>query len=157
MNIRRAAAADDARASYSAFVATVQEVLERRARALYSAVMAIRWKQYSTQGLHDELMRGGGQPRDAARYLCHYLRSLSDNELQESKAAAELAISVMGITFTVFLLSGDSIDRAWLFDIVPRSFAKFECDRIEEGLKQRVQALNLFIDDIYHDQRIVNV
>ena len=129
--------------------------MERRARALYSAVMAIRWKQYSTQGLHDELMRGGGQPRDAARFLCHYLRSLSDHELQERKAAAELAIRVMGITFTVYSQQGGSIDRAWPFDIVPRIIAKSEWDRIEEGLKQRVQALNLFIDDIYHDQRIV--
>src|SRR3569833_2745625 len=155
MNIRRAAASDDARPSLSAFVATVQEVLERRARALYSAVMAIRWKQYSTQGLHDELMRGGGQPRDAARFLCHYLRSLSDHELQERKAAAELAIRVMGITFTVYSQQGGSIDRAWPFDIVPRIIAKSEWDRIEEGLKQRVQALNLFIDDINHNQRIV--
>src|SRR3569623_893205 len=155
MNIRRAAAADDARASYSAFVATVQEVLERRGQAPYSAVMAIRWKQYSTQGLHDELMQGGGQPRDAARFLCLYLRTLSDHELQERKAAAELAIRGMGITFTVYSQQGGSIDRAWPFDIVPRIIAKSEWDRIEDGLKQRVQALDLFIDGIYLGQRVV--
>src|SRR3569833_3260073 len=155
MYIRQTAVSKDTQPTKSAFVATVQEVLERRARALYSAVMAIRRKQYSTQGLHDELMRGGGQPRDAARLLCHYLRSLSDHVLQERKAAAEHAIRVMGITFTVYSQQGGSIDRAWPFDIVPRIIAKSEWDRIEEGLKQRVQALNLFIDDIYHDQRIV--
>ena len=99
-------------------------------------------------------MRGGGKPRDAARFLCHYFRSLSDADLQERKAAAELAIRVMGITFTVYA-QGGSIDRAWPFDIVPRIIAKSEWDRIEEGLKQRVRALNLFIDDIYHEQRIV--
>src|SRR3569833_4136172 len=102
-------------------------------------------------------MRGGGQPRDAARFLCHYLRSLSDHVLQERKAAAEHAIRVMGITFTVYSQQGGSIDRAWPFDIVPRIIAKSEWDRIEEGLKQRVQALTLFIDDIYHAQRLVMV
>lgn len=117
--------------------------------------MAIRWKEYPTQGLYDELMRGGGRPRDAARFLCRHLRGLSDDELQERKAAAELAIRVMGITFTVYSQQGGSIDRAWPFDIVPRIIAKSEWDRIEDGLKQRVRALNMFIDDIYHAQRIV--
>src|SRR3569623_2638356 len=116
MIIRRAAAPEDARPSYRALAAAVQEVLERRGQALYSAVMAIRWKQYPTQGFHDELMRGGGQPRDAARFLCLYLRTLSDLELQERKAAAELAIRVMGISFAVYSQQGGSIDRACPFD-----------------------------------------
>jgi len=117
--------------------------------------MAIRWKEYPTQGLHDELMRGGGRPRDAARFLCQYLKRLSEDEIQARKAAAELAIRVMGITFTVYSQQGGSIDRAWPFDIIPRIIAKSEWEVIEAGLKQRVQALNLFIDDIYHEQRIV--
>jgi uncharacterized circularly permuted ATP-grasp superfamily protein len=117
--------------------------------------MAIRWKEYPTQGLYDELMRGGGRPRDAARFLCHYLKRLSDEEIQERKEAAELAIRLMGITFTVYSQQGGSIDRAWPFDIIPRIIARREWEGIEAGLKQRVQALNMFIDDIYHEQRIV--
>jgi uncharacterized circularly permuted ATP-grasp superfamily protein len=117
--------------------------------------MAIRWKEYPTRGLYDELMRGGGRPRDAARILCHYLRRLSDGEIQSRKEAAELAIRVMGITFTVYSQQGGSIDRAWPFDIIPRIIPKTEWERIESGLKQRVHALNLFIDDVYHEQRIV--
>ena len=61
----------------------------------------------------------------------------------------------MGITFTVYSQQGGSIDRAWPFDIIPRIIAKAEWELIEAGLKQRVQALNLFIDDVYHEQRIV--
>jgi uncharacterized circularly permuted ATP-grasp superfamily protein len=61
----------------------------------------------------------------------------------------------MGITFTVYSQQGGSIDRAWPFDIIPRIIAKGEWETIEAGLKQRAQALNLFIDDIYHEQRIV--
>jgi len=117
--------------------------------------MAIRWKEYPTRGLYDELMRGGGRPREAARFLCQYLKRLSEEEIQARKAAAELAIRVMGITFTVYSQQGGSIDRAWPFDIVPRIIARSEWEVIEAGLKQRVQALNLFINDIYHEQRIV--
>ncbi len=117
--------------------------------------MPIRWRDYKVRGLYDELMRGGARPRDAARPLCRYLASLSDEELRARKAAAELAIQVGGITFTVYSEEGGSIDRAWPFDIIPRIIPKDEWDRIDAGLRQRVQALNLFIDDLYHDQRIV--
>ena len=69
--------------------------------------------------------------------------------------AAELAIKSMGITFTVYHEQGGSIDRAWPLDIIPRIISRREWVRIEAGLRQRVMALNLFIDDIYHDQRIL--
>jgi uncharacterized circularly permuted ATP-grasp superfamily protein len=86
--------------------------------------------------------------------LCEYLASLEDDALSERKTAAELAIQIMGITFTVYT-EGGSIDRAWPFDIIPRIIPKREWDRTEAGLKQRVQALNLFIDDLYHEQRVI--
>ena len=117
--------------------------------------MPIRWKNYQTQGFYDELVSGGGRARPAAQALCKYLSSLKDREIEERKSAAELAIHVMGVTFTVYSEEGGSIDRAWPFDIIPRVIAKSEWDRIEAGLKQRVTALNMFIDDIYHEQRIV--
>jgi uncharacterized circularly permuted ATP-grasp superfamily protein len=117
--------------------------------------MAIRWGSYKVKGLYDELIRAAGKPRDAAKPLCDYLRALKDKEIDEYKAAAELAIHVMGITFTVYSEEEGSIDRAWPFDIIPRIIPKTEWDQIERGLKQRVQALNLFIDDLYHDQKII--
>jgi len=116
--------------------------------------MTIRWQSYQANGFYDELIDDVSRPRPAARVLCDYLASLSDEELSERKTAAELAIQVMGITFTVYH-EGGSIDRAWPFDILPRIIPKSEWDRTDAGLKQRVQALNLFIDDIYHDQRII--
>jgi uncharacterized circularly permuted ATP-grasp superfamily protein len=60
----------------------------------------------------------------------------------------------MGITFTVYS-DGKGIDRAWPFDIIPRVIAASEWRRIELGLKQRLRAINAFIDDLYHEQRIV--
>ncbi len=61
----------------------------------------------------------------------------------------------MGVTFRVYSAEEGSIDRAWPFDIIPRLIPKKEWDQVEAGLKQRVQALNLFIDDLYHEQKII--
>ena len=60
----------------------------------------------------------------------------------------------MGITFTVYG-DGANIDREWPFDIIPRTILNKEWQRIELGLKQRLQALNLFITDVYNDKKIV--
>ena len=117
--------------------------------------MPIRWKQYATTGLYDELIRSAGRPREWAKPLCKFFSALKDEELAERRMASELAMRAMGITFTVYSEEEGSIDRTWPFDIVPRIITKSEWDKIEKGLKQRVKALNLFIDDIYHKQKIV--
>ena len=117
--------------------------------------MAIRWGSYKVKGIYDELIRVSGRPRPAAQALCDYLRALKDRDIDEYKAAAETAIHVMGITFTVYTEEEGSIDRAWPFDIIPRIIDRNEWQQVEAGLKQRVKALNLFIDDLYHKQQIV--
>lgn len=114
----------------------------------------IQWSEYACDGFYDELLAGPGEPHPAAAMLCDYLAELGGRELAELKNAAEVAIQVMGITFTVYS-EGSMIDRAWPFDIVPRIIPLAEWQKTEAGLKQRVQALNLFIDDLYHDQRII--
>jgi uncharacterized circularly permuted ATP-grasp superfamily protein len=116
--------------------------------------MSIDWKSYDPNGFYDELISSPGYPRAAARTLTSYLRSLSDEEIHERKAAAEHAIVEMGITFTVYT-EGGNIDRAWPFDIIPRIIPRKEWARVEEGLRQRVTALNLFINDLYNEQKII--
>ena len=68
--------------------------------------------------------------------------------------AADQALVQMGITFNVY---GESagVEKTLPFDLVPRIIAGSEWDRIERGLKQRIQALNLFLDDLYHGQKVV--
>ncbi|GAB4185530.1 MAG: circularly permuted type 2 ATP-grasp protein [Wenzhouxiangellaceae bacterium] len=117
--------------------------------------MAVRWGSYKVKDIYDELLRTTGRPRPAAKALCAYLRSFSDKDIEEYKTAAESAIHVMGITFTVYTEEEGSIDRSWPFDIIPRIIDKQEWQQIEKGLKQRVQALNHFINDLYNDQRII--
>jgi uncharacterized circularly permuted ATP-grasp superfamily protein len=117
--------------------------------------MPIRWGSYRIKDVYDELLRATGKPRVAARGVCDYFRGLTDKELEDRRQASELAIRVMGVTFTVYSQEEGSIDRAWPFDIIPRIIPASEWRQIERGLTQRVHALNLFIDDLYHDQKIV--
>lgn len=114
----------------------------------------VNWDQYTAKGFYDELIAAPGKPRTEAATLCQYLADLDARELAEHKTAAEVAIQLMGITFTVYT-EGSMIDRAWPFDIVPRIIPLSEWQKTEAGLKQRVQALNMFINDLYHDQRII--
>ncbi|SEQ03790.1 Uncharacterized conserved protein, circularly permuted ATPgrasp superfamily [Solimonas aquatica] len=116
--------------------------------------MAIDWLQYRCKGFYDELFAAPGEPRAAAKHLVDYLGSLNKTELADRRLAAELAIKVMGITFTVYS-EGRNVDRSWPFDIIPRTLPKTEWMRTEAGLQQRVRALNHFIQDIYGAQKIV--
>ncbi len=116
--------------------------------------MAIRWKTYSAGDAYDELITSKGRARAVARGAIRYLGSLDDTELRERRDAAELAMRVMGITFTVYSEEG-GIDRTWPFDIIPRIISAREWRRTEAGLKQRVMALNMFIADVYAGQRII--
>lgn len=118
--------------------------------------MAISVEKYSAGQFFDELIDSESMPRPYAKELCDYLEGLSDAEIVEYKAAAESAIQVMGITFRVYNDEEGSIDRAWPFDIVPRLIDLKEWQGIEKGLKQRVKALNMFINDLYNDQKIIS-
>lgn len=116
--------------------------------------MRVDWKSYQPNGFYDELISSPGYARGPARTLCRYLRKLGGDELKVRAAAAELAIKTMGITFTVYS-EGENIDREWPYDIIPRIIAEKEWKRTEEGLKQRLTALNLFINDVYNEQQVL--
>ena len=117
--------------------------------------MPVNLKAYPATDFFDETLERPNRSRSHATGLARLLRSLNDDELAARQAAAELAIKEMGITFSVYSEDEGTIDRAWPFDILPRIIPKLEWDRVEAGLIQRARALNHFIDDIYHEQRIV--
>jgi uncharacterized circularly permuted ATP-grasp superfamily protein len=102
------------------------------------------------------MLVGSNRARGFSKKLINLLRRMDEDELEARQTNAELAIKEMGITFTVYSAGqGGMIDRNWPFDIIPRIIPKDEWDRVEAGLKQRVRALNMFIDDLYNEQRIV--
>ena len=108
---------------------------------------------YDAGSFYDEFFTAEGEPRPCARILIEKLNQLSREELAERQQAAELSLLNMGITFTVAAEGGT--ERIFPFDIIPRIIEEKEWRTIERGLKQRIYALNLFIDDIYHEQRIL--
>ncbi len=115
--------------------------------------MCIDWNHYDPGSHFDELLAAPGQPRAAARGLAQYLRSLSDTDLADRKAAAELAIVEMGITSTVYS-EGQNIDRARPFDIVPRVIPALKWTHVERGLRQRLTALNHCIAGAGHHRHL---
>jgi uncharacterized circularly permuted ATP-grasp superfamily protein len=116
--------------------------------------MSVNWETFKTD-FYDELITSKGNARAFARKLLGFIKKFDAEALEKRQEAADLAIKQMGITFRVYTEEEGAIDRAWPFDIIPRMITKKEWDQIEKGLIQRVQALNLFIDDIYHEQKII--
>jgi uncharacterized circularly permuted ATP-grasp superfamily protein len=114
----------------------------------------IDWKRYDCERFYDELISTPGHARSAARGLVSYLGKFSEKRLAARQRAADLAIQEMGISFTVYS-EGENIDRSWPMDVIPRVISLKEWRRLEEGLIQRLTALNLFIDDVYNEQKVI--
>src|SRR5882724_9182034 len=114
----------------------------------------MRFEHYQTGPFFDEMFEAGCEPRQAARALVQLIEAMTDGELLRRQQSAERALLHMGITFNVY---GDSAgtERIFPFDLVPRIVTAAEWVTIERGLKQRIEALNLFINDVYHGQKIV--
>ena len=109
---------------------------------------------YDPGAFFDEMYAATGQPRPHYRELAEELGRLSSDEFEERRRAVELSFVNQGIGFTVYGQE-EGIERIFPFDLIPRMIPGAEWDRLERGLIQRVRALNLFLEDIYHDQRIV--
>lgn len=109
---------------------------------------------YQVEGFYDEVFDSQCKPRPEARLLFETIAALGEEELQRCQRVAEALLLQMGITFNVY---GDSAgaERIFPFDLIPRIVRADEWDWVERGLKQRIHALNEFIDDIYHDQKIL--
>ena len=114
----------------------------------------MKFDGYNTDGFFDEMFSPKNAPRRETKALIKKLEALPPGELQLRQRAAEHALLQLGITFNVY---GDvaGTERIFPFDVVPRVVGAAEWDRIERGLKQRIEALNLFLDDLYHSQKII--
>jgi uncharacterized circularly permuted ATP-grasp superfamily protein len=114
----------------------------------------MQFATYETANFYDEMFLADGTPRSGGRLLQERIASLPDGELLARQAAAERLLLQNGITFNVYNDSA-ATEKIFPFDIIPRIVEAAEWDWLEKGLKQRVYALNLFIDDIYHEQKVL--
>jgi len=94
-----------------------------------------------------------GRPEFAA--LAQWIEETSPSELDRRQKAAEAAFRQLGITFAVYG-EEESAERIIPFDIVPRIFTAREWSALSEGLVQRVEAINAFLDDVYGERRILS-
>ncbi len=109
---------------------------------------------YQTGEFYDELFLPDGTPRSIAATLIEKITSLSLGELQQQQQLAQSTLLRMGVTFNVY--SDDrGTEKILPFDIIPRTIGEREWTWLEQGLKQRTHALNLFLSDIYGAQQIV--
>jgi uncharacterized circularly permuted ATP-grasp superfamily protein len=112
-------------------------------------------KSYDPEGYFDEMVASPGVPRAGLEHLVAQFAEVDSRDLLRRQEEAERALFHLGITFNVY---GDTsgTERIFPFDLIPRIIAASEWQWIERGLRQRICALNLFIQDIYHEQRILN-
>lgn len=102
----------------------------------------------------DEIMGQAGGTRPELANLVRWLEDTPAEELRRRQQAAEATFRQLGITFAVYGES-EASERIIPFDIVPRVFLADEWARLSEGLVQRVEAINAFLDDIYGERRIL--
>jgi uncharacterized circularly permuted ATP-grasp superfamily protein len=102
----------------------------------------------------DELFQGPEQPHGHCRQLVDRLGRLVAPEFQQRRGLADLVFVNQGITFSVYS-DRRGVEKIFPFDLIPRPVAAAEWAVLEAGLLQRIQAINLFLHDIYHDQRIL--
>jgi uncharacterized circularly permuted ATP-grasp superfamily protein len=107
---------------------------------------------YRANGSYDEMFSENGLPRPRMAQFVRRLEELADGDLVRHQKAAESMLRNLGITFAVYGHQ-DGTEKVWPFDILPRVVEAEEWATIERGLKQRIRALNLFLQDIYNERR----
>lgn len=110
---------------------------------------------YEAGDFFDEMFAEDGSVRPHYQALAARLDELGEEEFARKRLLAERSYVSQGITFTVY--SGDEgTERIFPFDLIPRIIPANEWEIVEKGLVQRLTALNMFLHDIYHDQRILS-
>ena len=109
---------------------------------------------YELNGFYDEMLAASGEPRPGYRRLYDQLQRLGPKELARRHDLAMQMFRNHGITFAVYP-DAQGTEKVFPFDIIPRVLSAQTWKRLEAGLKQRMAALNLFLDDVYGPKLIL--
>ncbi len=115
----------------------------------------MKFTTYDPGKFYDELFLATGEPRSDAMPLVDRIEALTAEEVQRRHRAAQVALFKMGVTFNVYN-DDQGTEKIFPFDIIPRIVSADEWRFLEQGLKQRICALNHFLGDVYGDQKIMN-
>jgi uncharacterized circularly permuted ATP-grasp superfamily protein len=112
------------------------------------------FQNYTRNGCFDEMLDETGHTRMHYDQFAALFGHLTPEEFEHRRHSVDLSFLRQGITFNVY---GDArgTEKIFPFDLVPRIIAASEWAYLERGLAQRITALNLFLRDIYHEQKIV--
>jgi uncharacterized circularly permuted ATP-grasp superfamily protein len=112
-------------------------------------------ESYGPGDFFDEMVDGHGQIRPHYQQFRELFQGLTRKEFENKRQSVDLAFLRQGVTFNVY---GDSAgaEKIFPFDLLPRIIPAGEWEKLERGLIQRITALNLFLHDIYHGQKILN-
>jgi len=105
-------------------------------------------------GMWDEMCVADGSMRQHYAAVVRELSLLPLDALHRKEELARQLFMHQGITFTVYS-ENEGIERIFPFDIIPRIIVQSEWTQIEAGIKQRLQALNMFLRDVYSTQQII--
>ncbi len=117
-------------------------------------LMASAFSDYEVEGFFDEVFSEPGEVRPHYRDLVGHVGALGGAEYAARQRVVDAAFLKQGVTFTVYG-DGRGTERIFPFDLMPRIIPQDEWERIEAGLIQRITALNLFLNDVYHGQKII--
>ena len=109
---------------------------------------------YQVNGFYDEMLAAPGRPRPPYRRLYELLNRLGPEELQRRAALAMEIFRNHGITFAVYP-DAQGTEKVFPFEVIPRVISARTWERLEAGLKQRLRALNLFLEDVYNRKQIL--
>jgi len=114
----------------------------------------INFENYLREGFFDEMFDDSGKVRDHYGLFKERLEQIGWKKIKFLQHSTDRAQLSLGMTFNVYS-EAQGIERILPLDVVPRIISGQEWDQLEKGLQQRIKALNLFIHDLYHDQKII--
>ena len=112
------------------------------------------WDNYNATKAYDGYFTKDKKLRKHASVISSILERYGKNKLQKIEKNCQSTISARGINFRVYAANNRAEEKKWPLDIIPRIIPKTQWNKVSKGLKQRVKALNLFIDDVYNQKKI---
>lgn len=109
---------------------------------------------YDSKGFYDEMFDENNVVRPNYKLFLERLEKMSQKKLKNLQHSTDRAQLSLGMTFNVYN-DNQGVERILHLDIIPRIIANKEWQHLEKGLQQRIKALNLFIQDIYNDQKVL--
>lgn len=112
------------------------------------------FKTYDSTNFFDEMIENNVPKRHYAPFY-EQLLALTNEQLLTKHNAAQSSFLRQGITFTVYGAEGGT-ERTMPFDFIPIIIPHDQWLVIEQGMKQRIKALNMFLHDVYNERRIIH-